>query len=127
MAKSGGANKYVEMELKFDAPDSGVPPCFDGLAAVSRVEKQPTQLLDAVYFDTPNHDLAANWVTLRRRRGGHDEGWHLKLPAGEARTEIRAPLGTVDSHVPDALLDVVRAIVRDRALVPAAGSRPPAT
>ena len=120
MAKSGDATRHVEMELKFDAPESGVSPSFDGLAAVGRVEKQATQHLDAVYFDTLNHDLAANWVTLRRRRGGPDEGWHLKLPDRGARTEIRAPLGSADLPVPDALLDVVRAIVRDRALVPVA-------
>lgn len=122
MGKNDGAKRYVELEQKFDAPESGVTPCFDGLAAVSRVDKPPTENLDAIYFDTFNHDLAVNRMTLRRRTGGHDEGWHLKLPAGGARTEIRAPLGTTqDSHaVPDALLDVVRAIVRDRPLVPVA-------
>ena len=120
MGKSAGTTRHVELELKFDAPESGVSPCFDGLAAVHRVEIQPTQHLDAVYFDTGNHDLAANLVTLRRRTGGPDEGWHLKLPAGEARTEIRAPLETAESGVPDTLLDVVRAVVRDRPLVPVA-------
>ena len=122
MAKSGGPTRYVEWEQKFDAPESDVTPSFDGLAVVSRIDKPPTEHLDAVYFDTVNHDLAKNWITLRRRTGGHDEGWHLKLPAGEARTEMRAPLGDAqDSRkVPAALLDVVRAIVRDRALTPVA-------
>ncbi|MFM9034175.1 MAG: CHAD domain-containing protein [Mycobacterium sp.] len=116
MAKSG---RFVELERKFDAPHADLSPSFDGLAAVSRVEKLPTQHLDAFYFDTANHDLAANWVTLRRRTGGPDEGWHLKLPAGEARTEVRAPLTGVDrpADVPETLLDVVRAIVRDRPLI----------
>lgn len=122
MGKSGDATRHVELEQKFDAPDSGVTPSFDGIAVVSRVDRPPTEHLDAVYFDTVNHDLAVNWMTLRRRTGGHDEGWHLKLPAGAARTEIRAPLGAAadSGHVPVALLDVVRAIVRDRALVPVA-------
>jgi CHAD domain-containing protein len=120
MAKSGGATRYVERELKFAAPDSGVTPSFDGLASVSRLEKLPTQHLDAVYFDTANHDLALNWVTLRRRSGGNDAGWHLKLPNGEARTEIRLPLGDQATEVPEELVDVIRAIVRDRLLVPVA-------
>lgn len=122
MAKSPDATRHVELEQKFDAPEAGVTPCFDGLAAVSRVDTPPTEHLDAVYFDTVNHDLAVNRMTLRRRTGGHDEGWHLKLPAGEARTEIRTPLGADNDsqHIPTALLDVVRAIVRDRALVPVA-------
>jgi CHAD domain-containing protein len=122
MAKSEGATRFVELERKFEAPESGVTPCFDGLAAVVRVDKPPIEHLDAVYFDTVKHDLAQNRMTLRRRTGGHDEGWHLKLPAGEARTEIRAPLdGTEDAHaVPEELLEVVRAIVRDRPLAPVA-------
>lgn len=121
MAKSGKATRYVEWEQKFDAPGAGGTPSFEGLYAVSRAERVPTAHLDAVYFDTPRHDLARNKVTLRRRTGGYDEGWHLKLPAGEARTEIRAPLGAAESdELPDALLDVVRAIVRDRPLVPVA-------
>ena len=120
MAKSGGTTRHVELELKFDAPQPGVSPSFDGLAAVSRIEKLPTLHLDAVYFDTPGNALAANRVTLRRRTGGSDEGWHLKLPAGEARTEIRAPLAAAAAGVPEDLLDVVLAIVRDRPLGPVA-------
>ncbi|MGI9125452.1 MAG: CHAD domain-containing protein, partial [Mycobacterium sp.] len=117
MGKSGGSTRHVELETKFDVRDDAVSPSFEGLAAVARVEKHPTANLEAVYFDTANHNLAANWVTLRRRTGGHDAGWHLKLPAGAARTEIHAPLGPDDGRPPEDLLDVVRAIVRDRRLV----------
>src|ERR1700675_677331 len=106
---------HLEVERKFDVVESTVSPSFDGIAAVARVEKSPTQELDAVYFDTPGQDLARNRVTLRRRTGGHDAGWHLKLPAGpDARTEIHAPLDASDDTVPSELLDVVLAIVRDR-------------
>ena len=95
-------------------------PSFDGLAAVARVERAPSESLDAVYYDTPGRDLAAHRITLRRRTGGADAGWHLKLPAGpDARTEIRAPLGDGDD-VPAELRDVVLAIVRDRPLEPVA-------
>ncbi len=95
-------------------------PSFDGLSAVTRVERLPPQALDAVYFDTPGFDLARNKITLRRRTGGPDEGWHLKLPAGpDARTEIRMPLTDSDT-VPEQIKDVVLAIVRDRPLAPVA-------
>ncbi|MGK2855182.1 MAG: CYTH domain-containing protein, partial [Microbacteriaceae bacterium] len=71
--------------------ETTVSPSFDGLAVVSRVQHAPTQTLEAVYFDTPGYDLAARRVTLRRRTGGADAGWHVKLPAGQdARTEVRA-------------------------------------
>jgi CHAD domain-containing protein len=114
-------SRHLEVERKFDVVDSTVSPSFEGIATVARVEKSPTQSLDAVYFDTPAQDLARNKVTLRRRTGGHDAGWHLKLPAGpDARTEIHAPLAGSDDTVPSELLDVVLAIVRDRPVEPVA-------
>jgi CHAD domain-containing protein len=115
-------SRHLEVERKFDVPESTVTPSFEGIAAVARVETLPTQSLDAMYFDTPMQDLARNKITLRRRTGGHDAGWHLKLPAGpDARTEIRTPLGSADDDtVPSQLLDVVLAIVRDRPIKPVA-------
>jgi CHAD domain-containing protein len=127
--KAPATSRYTEVERKFDVVESTVSPSFDGIAAVARVQKSPTQVLDAVYFDTPGRDLACKGVTLRRRAGGSDEGWHLKLPAGpDARTEVRAPLDAAQNggadqmprDVPDELVDVVRAIVRDRPLSPVA-------
>jgi CHAD domain-containing protein len=118
-------SKFLEVERKFDVVDSTVSPSFEGLSAVASVKRSPVQQLDAVYFDTPDRDLAAHSITLRRRTGGPDAGWHLKLPAGaDARTEVREPLdGSGDSaedQVPEALRDVVLAIVRDRPLAPVA-------
>src|SRR5690242_10016467 len=115
-------SRYLEVERKFDVDASTQPPSFDGIAGVTRVEHAETQTLDAVYYDTSERDLAANRITLRRRTGGPDAGWHLKLPAGpDARTEVRAPLDDGEQHhVPPELLDVVLAIVRDRVVSPVA-------
>ena len=117
-------SRYTETERKFDVDDATVSPSFDGLAAVSRAERSPSQSLDAVYYDTSAHDLARHRITLRRRTGGTDAGWHLKLPAGpDSRTEVRLPLedGTpAHPQVPDRLRDVVLAIVRDHGLAPVA-------
>jgi CHAD domain-containing protein len=116
----GKASRFTEVERKFDVVDSTVSPSFEGLAVVTRVERKPAQDLDAIYFDTPGRDLAAHRITLRRRTGGTDAGWHLKLPAGaDARTEVRAPLDTSED-VPDELRDIVLAIVRDKPLAPVA-------
>src|SRR5689334_1054468 len=124
MAKSSDQanSRYLEVERKFEVFESTVSPSFEGLSSVALVERSPSQQLDAVYFDTPAHDLAARRVTLRRRTGGSDAGWHLKLPAGpDARTEVRTPLGDHDDDtVPTDLLDVVLAIVRDRPVRPVA-------
>lgn len=114
------ASRHLEVERKFAVVESTMAPSFDGLSSVVRVERSPELSLEAVYFDTPGHDLAARGITLRRRTGGPDAGWHLKLPAGpDARTEIREPLREGD-EVPETLRDVVLAIVRDRPLTPVA-------
>jgi CHAD domain-containing protein len=117
-------SRYTEVERKFAVVEGTVSPSFEGLSSVARVGRSPVQRLDAVYFDTPGQDLAAHRVTLRRRTGGPDAGWHLKLPAGaDSRTEIRTPLGEAgrpDESVPDQLRDVVLAIVRDHPLAPVA-------
>ncbi len=122
--RTSDMSRYTETERKFDVDDATVSPSFDGLAAVSRAERSPSQSLDAVYYDTSAHDLARHRITLRRRTGGTDAGWHLKLPAGQdSRTEVRLPLedGTpAHPQVPDDLRDLVLAIVRDRGLAPVA-------
>ena len=117
-------SRHTEVERKFAVTPATVSPSFAGLSAVATVERSPVQQLDAVYYDTPGQDLARHRITLRRRTGGPDAGWHLKLPAGaDARTEVRTPLddsGAPDDTVPDELRDVVLAIVRDRPIRPVA-------
>lgn len=117
---------HVEVERKFDVTDDAVCPSLEGHALIAASLRLPTQTLEAVYYDTARHDLSAHRVALRRRTGGSDEGWHLKLPSAgpgaraEARTEVHAPLG---AEVPTELRDTVAAIVRDRPLVPVARIR----
>ncbi len=64
-----------------------------GAAGVAAVSRHDEQILDAVYYDTEDLRLIRAGVTLRRRTGGSDAGWHLNLPAGaDTRDEIRLPL-----------------------------------
>ncbi|MGH3579988.1 MAG: CHAD domain-containing protein [Mycobacterium sp.] len=113
-AAKSKTSRHTEVERKFDVLETTVSPSFEGLAVVTRVQHSPTQVLEAVYYDTPDYDLAARKITLRRRTGGTDAGWHIKLPAGQdTRTEVRAPL---EDALPDEIRDVVAAIVRDRPL-----------
>jgi CHAD domain-containing protein len=72
--------------------------------------------LSAVYYDTADLRLARSRLTLRRRRGGTDDGWHLKLPAGEdSRDEIRVPLGRFRKPPPQ-LVALSRVAHRDAPL-----------
>ena len=81
--------------------------------------REPAELaLSAVYFDTEDLRLARSGITLRRRSGGTDDGWHLKLPAGsDARDEVRLPPGELGAP-PAPLVALTRATHRGAPLVP---------
>lgn len=80
--------------------------------------------LTAEYYDTEDLRLASRRITLRRRTGGEDAGWHLKLPVGpEERHEYHERLGRKADGVPEALLQLVRVHTRDTALTPVARLR----
>jgi CHAD domain-containing protein len=74
--------------------------------------------LSAVYFDTEDLRLARWGITLRRRSGGSDDGWHLKLPASsDARDEVRLPPEDLGAP-PAPLVALTRAAHRGAPLVP---------
>ena len=111
---------HVEIEQKFDVdedferPDFGVLP---GVTAAAPVVHR----LAATYFDTQGDRLAANKITLRRRTGGTDEGWHLKLPAADGnRQELHEPLGDSADEVPERLASRVAEVTGGRPLAPIA-------
>ena len=111
---------HLERERKFDGGIGADLPALDGLAGVAEVSTAATEDLDAVYYDTADLRLLAHRVTLRRRTGGHDAGWHLKLPAGpDARLELQLPLSAGrPGRVPRALALRVRVYTRGQALAP---------
>ena len=118
-----------ETEAKYEAEPDVVLPALDEVPQVATTARLPEQLLVAVYFDTSDLGLLRAGITLRRRTGGEDEGWHLKLPVGgRTREEIRLPLDSVSAgasrgsghRVPRELADLVRARSRGAALVPVA-------
>ena len=79
--------------------------------------------MTAVYYDTPELRLFRWRITLRRRVGGDDAGWHLKLPVAKAdessRDEVRLPLDAgAPGVVPATLADIVSPLVRDSQLLP---------
>ncbi|WP_323097413.1 CYTH and CHAD domain-containing protein [Intrasporangium sp. YIM S08009] len=115
-----GASQVDETELKFDVGTETVFPNLTAAEGVVSVEQPEDLRLEAVYYDTPHHDLARHGMTLRRRSGGTDDGWTLKLPAGpDTRTEVRVPLGTADDDgLPEELRARARGVTRNRPLSP---------
>src|SRR5499426_1014787 len=103
-----GAGEFIETERKYDAEAGFALPDLAGLDGVAAVTGPQTYRLRAIYFDTTDFRLAAAKITLRRRTGGTDAGWHLKLPAGaDSRREVHAPLGRGASSVPSRLAELV--------------------
>jgi len=113
-------SEHLEIEQKFDVETGFERPSFGALAGVTAAEPQ-LHHLSATYYDTADQRLAASKITLRRRTGGTDEGWHLKLPADAgARREVHAPLGAADEPVPGELADRVAEVTGGRQLAPIA-------
>ncbi|MFI7338108.1 CHAD domain-containing protein [Streptomyces sp. NPDC050085] len=111
-----------EIERKYEV--TGAPaehfrlPDLHKVPGVSAIIDKGVVELDAVYYDTEDQRLAADQITLRRRTGGDDAGWHLKLPVAISegvRDEVRAPLS---DGVPRALAGLVRSRVREAELRP---------
>jgi CHAD domain-containing protein len=123
---------HREVERKYVADDGfELPPLRELMDGTSTrrdgevapvVEGEPVrQQLAATYFDTADLRLAAAGLTLRRRTGGDDEGWHLKVPAGSStRSEVQLPLGRATRTVPKPLQLMVWARSLGSALRPVA-------
>ncbi|SMD14807.1 CYTH and CHAD domain-containing protein [Kibdelosporangium aridum] len=104
-----------EVERKYEAaPDADLPE----LAGATAEPRHET--LDAVYYDTEDLRLIRGGLTLRRREGGEDEGWHLKVPVGEdTRDEIHLPLNGKEKP-PKQFTDLTLGYTRGAALQPVA-------
>ncbi|GGJ37546.1 CYTH and CHAD domain-containing protein [Streptomyces brasiliensis] len=109
------ADAKREIERKYESDDSGLPD-LTGVGKVTTVLDKGVVELDATYYDTEDERLARSALTLRRRTGGSDAGWHLKFPVSrDVRDEIRAPLSDT---LPHSLAALVRSRVRDTELRP---------
>ncbi|MEV6332336.1 CYTH and CHAD domain-containing protein [Streptomyces sp. NPDC051909] len=106
-----------EIERKYEGEGADVRlPDLTRVRGVAAVHDEGVTELDAVYYDTADLRLAAASLTLRRRTGGSDAGWHLKFPVATGiRDEIRAPLS---ESLPHSLAGLVRSRVRDQPVVP---------
>ncbi|MCW2699397.1 MAG: domain containing protein [Blastococcus sp.] len=115
---------HLEVERKYDVDGAFAPPTPEQLAAlpgIAAVDQPVEHLLQAGYFDTPDLRLFRARVTLRRRTGGPDAGWHLKLPAeGGARLELHARLGRSVRKPPASLLSPVVGLLRGAEVGPIA-------
>jgi inorganic triphosphatase YgiF len=83
------ATEMRETEQKYEMGAGVVLPSLEELERlpqVASVSEPETETLNAEYYDTDDLRLLKAGVTLRRRTGGTDEGWHLKLPVDTGET-----------------------------------------
>jgi CHAD domain-containing protein len=107
------AVEHLEIEQKFDVPEAFVLPDLAEVTGVAGVREPVEHVLEAAYYDTADLRLARAQVTLRRRTGGTDAGWHVKLPpVAGARRELHSPAGRAARTPPKAVLEPVLGIVR---------------
>jgi inorganic triphosphatase YgiF len=115
---------HLETEQKYYADADFVLPKLGSLPDLGgkRLADPKRIYLSATYYDTEDLALLQHKVTLRRRVGGDDEGWHLKLPVRkDTRQELHAPLGEGTSgSVPARLADQVKDITAGQPLHPVA-------
>jgi CHAD domain-containing protein len=107
----------AEVENKYEVP---VDFTVDDRLAVDgvRLGEPARHELSAIYYDTADLRLAADKVALRRRTGGHDDGWHVKrYRSQDERDEVQLPLGR-GGAIPAAVSAEVRAISRGEPLRP---------
>jgi CHAD domain-containing protein len=114
------ATEKLETERKYEADPGSLLPDLADLPGVAAASEPAEFRLEAEYYDTEDLRLLRAGITLRRRRGGDDSGWHLKLPAGpDSRTELHLPLGR-GRAVPAELAKLVRVHARGSKLGPVA-------
>lgn len=113
----------VEIERKYDVDEAAAMPDLVGAGRVASADETDAFDLDATYFDTPALDLVSKRIAVRRRLGGHDEGWHIKWPPlAEGRHEQQFAPGE-DERVPAEVRAALAALIGDAELVPIARIR----
>ncbi|WP_340540603.1 CYTH and CHAD domain-containing protein [Nocardioides sp. GXZ039] len=111
---------HLEVERAYAIEVGEELPDLSAVPGVVTIGPPRTTVLVARYFDTDDLALVRHGVSLRRRTGGPDEGWHLKVPAAIGRVEVHHRLGKRDDVVPVGLARQVRGWSRGRELRPVA-------
>jgi CHAD domain-containing protein len=108
--------EVLEREDKWDVDDRFAMPKLDDIVAGGRLARDTVDLISE-YYDTPDRDLQAHGVLVRRRSGDDDTGWQLKIPAEDGRTELQWPLTDAP---PNSLVELLTGISLGKKVGPVA-------
>lgn len=113
---------HLEVERKYELVDFGVQaPAITWRFESWTVDAPVVEELDATYFDTPQGQLGAHGVALRRRLGGYDEGWHIKFDVCGDRHEVSFDLADNPQGIPGDAQRFVRVLIGGNTLEPRVG------
>lgn len=110
MSKKG--KKSFEIERKYEAPEGALLPLSFTSAGLTLLVEDSFEMT-ATYFDTSDSLLAAHGVALRKRFGGEDEGWHIKIKQSTVSTEYFWPL---EDNVPMYAMEKLKKLINTETL-----------
>ncbi|MBA2443855.1 MAG: CYTH and CHAD domain-containing protein [Nocardioidaceae bacterium] len=110
-------DEYLEREDKYEVTAGFALPDVTQAAPDATLNTSTLQL-EATYYDTAESHLRRHGISLRRRKGGLDDGWHLKLPEGDDRVELHSNL--TSAGVPREFSSLLTGIRRGLKLAPVA-------
>lgn len=115
---------HREVERKYEVPEgaeSGVD--WSGLPGYTVSAEAVEHRMEAVYYDTEDMALGRRSVALRRRRGGADDGWHVKFSEATGRQEWQVPLLRTPDRMPAAVRHLLAGLTAGEPLRPIATLR----
>jgi len=113
-------NDQHEIEDKYTVDVDTDMPALEELSGVDTVRCADVHELEATYFDTADLALAKAGISLCRRTGGADAGWHLQLPMKKGHFEVHESLSRAVKTVPKSLRRLIVVHARGEALQPVA-------
>ena len=115
---------HREVERKYEVPEGAEHRIdWSGLEGYTVSSDPVEHRMEAVYYDTEDLALGRRLVALRRRRGGADDGWHVKLHESSGRQELQVPLLRTPDRMPAAVRTLLAGLTGGELLRPIATLR----
>ncbi|MFF0903957.1 UNVERIFIED_CONTAM: CYTH and CHAD domain-containing protein [Kocuria sp. CPCC 205316] len=115
---------HREVERKYEFPEGAEARVDWSALEGCTVSAEPVEhRMEAVYHDTPDMALGRRLVALRRRRGGADDGWHVKFHGPDGRHELQVPLLRTPDRMPASVRNLLAGLTGGQELRPVATLR----
>ena len=115
---------HREVERKYEFPEGAEARVDWSTLEGYTVSAEPVEhRMEAVYHDTEDMALGRRLVALRRRRGGADDGWHVKFQGADGRHELQVPLLRTPDRMPASVRNLLAGLTGGQELRPVATLR----